>query len=284
VFPVELSVGEAATREGRQFIGILRDLRAKKEAEDRMRELQGQLVHMARVSAIDEMGAALAHELNQPLTAIMLYLQALQRALSKADTSLPAGHLEVFGKAVREAERAGAIIQRMRKFVEKRESQRAHVPVHGLLDEAVELTRVGSRALNVRISRDYDPHLPEVEIDPVQFQQVIVNLVRNALDATRAMPEPEIVIRTRRVGERIRISIIDNGPGVPPDLAEDLFKAFSSSKERGLGIGLAISRAIAQSHGGDLSVDPGGGGQGASFHVTLPAVAQPAEGNDGPVS
>jgi two-component system sensor kinase FixL len=91
------------------------------------------------------------------------------------------------------------------------------------------------------------------------------------------------VIRTRRVGERIRISIIDNGPGISPDLSQDLFKAFSSSKERGLGIGLAISRAIAQSHGGDLSVDPGGGGEGASFHVTLPAAVQHTEGKDGPV-
>jgi two-component system sensor kinase FixL len=148
-FPVELSVGEANTPEGRQFIGIIRDLRSRKEAERRLNELQADLVHIARVSAMDEMGAALAHELNQPLTAIMLYLQAATRTLARAEQAGEPPSVKAFKpvleKAVHEAERAGNIINRMRHFVEKREPQRRVCDLNGLIVEASELILLGPR-------------------------------------------------------------------------------------------------------------------------------------------
>jgi two-component system, LuxR family, sensor kinase FixL len=274
VFPIELSLGEADTSDGRQFIGILRDLRTRKSEETRLNQLQGDLVHMARVSAMDEMGAALAHELNQPLTAVMLYLQAIKRA----DESDPGrGILSetarvIFEKALREAERAGNIIQRMRYFVEKREPKRRFLDLNPLVDDAVELTLLGS-APGAQIARSLAPDLPRVAVDPVQIQQVVVNLLRNALDAAGTSAAPEVQVSTRRGAETVELTVADNGPGISPETLPNLFKAFSSSKSNGLGLGLAISRTIAQTHGGDLTVDPGGHGRGACFTLRLPRLA-----------
>lgn len=270
VFPLELSVGEAPTPDGRQFIGILRDISSRKEAEERLSELQRELVHMTRVSAMDEMGAALAHEINQPLTAIMLYLQAVLRAADAVpDTALPATTRTILGKAVREAERAGAIIQRIRSFVEKREPERKLHDIVPLVDEAVELTLLGHRA-HVRVVREHAAGLPRVLVDAVQLQQVVVNLVRNAIEAVRGTATQEVRIASFVADGALRLSVRDSGPGIPPDAMPTLFKAFASSKRTGLGLGLAISKTIAQNHGGDLTVDPGGDGRGATFILHLP--------------
>lgn len=274
IFPVELSVGEAHTTVGRQFIGIVRDLRPRKEAERRVSELQADLVHMARVSAMDEMGAALAHELNQPLTAIMLYLQAATRTLDKGDV---ATHMELFrqvlSKAVHEAERAGSIISRMRHFVEKREPQRKVTDLNRIVDEAVDLTLLAVKTPG-RMIRLYGGSLPKALIDPVQVQQVVVNLVRNAFEAVREAENPTVTVRTGQAGDMLVIEVEDNGRGLPPEIVPNLFKAFSTSKRTGMGLGLSISRTIAQNHAGDLTVDPGGDGRGARFRVQLPVASE----------
>ncbi|NJO53888.1 MAG: PAS domain S-box protein [Bacteroidales bacterium] len=273
IFPIELSVGEANTPDGRQFIGILRDLRPRKEAEQRLNQLQSDLLHMARVSAMDEMGAALAHELNQPLTAVMLYLQAIARANAR-EARQGGGFSEntklILDKAVREAERAGNIIQRMRQFVEKREPERRLLELNPLVDDAVELTLLGHRR-GTRIVRQLGEDLPQVLVDPVQVQQIVVNLVRNALEVVRGASTPEVRVTTRTVNGMVEMAVEDNGPGVPPEAMENLFRAFATSKRTGLGLGLAISRTIAQNHSGDLIVDPGGSGKGACFILQLPA-------------
>lgn len=275
VFPLELSVGEAATPEGRQFIGILRDLRPRKESEQRLADLQSELVHLARVSAIDEMGAAIAHELNQPLTALMLYLQAIRRAHSRGiDIVTVVG--DILDKAANEAERAGHIIQRMRQFVEKRDPERHVRPLDPLIDEAIDLTLLGQRH-RIRIDRQSGENLPPVSVDPVQIQQIVVNLVRNAIEAASGAPDPAIEIRTRASDGSVRLEVQDNGPGIAPEALPKLFEAFASSKRRGMGLGLAISRTIAQNHGGDLLVDPGGNGRGACFSLVLPAASMPDE-------
>jgi two-component system sensor kinase FixL len=276
VFPVELSVGEAQTPEGRQFIGIMRDLRPRKEAERRLNQLQADLLHMARVSAMDEMGAALAHELNQPLTAVMLYLQAVSRAQSQPQKPGMAEVTKtVLEKAVREAERAGNIIQRMRHFVEKREPERRVVDINPLIEDAVELTMLGHRR-STRVLRRLAPDLPRVAVDPVQIQQIIVNLVRNALEAVKTRDAPQVRVATVLRDGQVMVDVEDNGPGVPPDAMHNLFKAFATSKRTGLGLGLAISRTIAQNHGGDLLVDPGGDGRGARFTLALPLAVEEA--------
>jgi two-component system, LuxR family, sensor kinase FixL len=279
VFPVNLSVGEAATSEGRRFIGIIYDLRQRHANEERLNLLQANMVHMARVSTMDEMGAALAHELNQPLTALMLYLQAVERACERPDSTnpIPENVLAVLHKAVREAERAGNIIQRMRHFVEKRDPQRRLVDLNPLVVDALELTKFGTRPGSTSIKCDFEANLPQMFIDPVQIQQILVNLARNALEAVKGRPKPEVVITTRRGAKGVSIRVEDNGPGIRADAIPDLFKAFASSKNEGLGLGLAISKTIAQSHGGTIEVDPGGQGRGARFTLSLPLTAPGTE-------
>ncbi|MGA0563115.1 PAS domain-containing sensor histidine kinase [Ancylobacter sp. VNQ12] len=276
IFPLELSVGEAATPEGRQFIGILRDLRPRKESEQRLADLQSELVHLARVSAIDEMGAAIAHELNQPLTALILYLQAIRRAHQKGiDINKVVG--DILDKAAGEAERAGHIIQRMRQFVEKREPERHVRDINPLVDDAIELTLLG-QSHRIRVDREPGGELPHVSVDPVQVQQIIVNLVRNAIEAASGTADPAIRVSTRMKDGNVVIEVEDNGPGIAPQALPKLFEAFASSKRRGMGLGLAISRTIAQNHGGDLLVDPGGNGKGACFALVLPVASPvPAE-------
>jgi two-component system sensor kinase FixL len=283
IFPVNLSVGEAMTSEGRRFIGIIHDLRQRYADEERVNQLQANMLHMARVSTMDEMGAALAHELNQPLTALMLYLQAVERACERPDSSslIPEKVLAVLHKAVREAERAGNIIQRMRQFVEKRNPQRRLVEVNPLVEDALDLTQFGTRPGSTMVKRNFEADLPQVLVDPVQIQQIVVNLMRNALEAVKGRPKPEIAITTCRAGKGVAIRVEDNGPGIAADAIPDLFKAFASSKREGLGLGLAISKTIAQSHGGTLEVDPGGKGRGARFTLRLPLTAPGAEGNGG---
>ncbi|AXS39668.1 PAS domain S-box protein [Breoghania sp. L-A4] len=273
-FPVELSVGEAITPEGRQFVGILRDLRPRKIQEDRLNRMQSQLVHFARMNAMDEMGAAIAHELNQPLTAVMLYLQAVNRKTETNDGRIDDKIREILDKTIREARRAGQIIQRMRQFVEKREAERRSVDVPSLIDEALELVLLGQYTLSVRVIRDDEDDLPDVDVDPVQVQQILVNLMRNALEVIKGSDDGWIRIATRRSGDFIVVEVLDSGPGIPAAQLRNLFRAFSSTKKKGLGLGLAISKSIAQSHGGDLTVDAGGDGRGAAFTLRLPLVCK----------
>lgn len=273
-FPLELSISEAMTPDGRQFVGILRDLRPRRAAEQRLCELQANLVHMARISAMDEMGAALAHELNQPLTALMLYLQALERTNAKqaAGDAVPASVAGILDKAMREAERAANIIQRMRHFIEKREPLRRLVDLSRLVDEVVEMTLPAARP-GVRLVRALAPDLPQVLVDPIQIQQIIVNLVRNAMETVGGMSRAEIRVTTRLGNDVVVLAVEDNGPGIPADALSHLFKAFATEQGSDMGLGLTISKTIAQTHGGDLTVDPGGNGRGACFTLNLPLPA-----------
>ncbi|MFK7792168.1 MAG: sensor histidine kinase [Devosiaceae bacterium] len=274
-FPLELSVGEALTPAGRQFVGIVRDLRPRKAVERRLNQLQAELVHLARVSAMDEMGSAVAHELNQPLTAVMLYLQAVSRRIESLNGDGPKDPMihETINKAKREAERAGNIIQRMRHFVEKREPDRRSVQLSPLVDETLELTSIGTNSEGIQTYVDLPKDLPAIEADPVQVQQILVNLIRNAFEAVRGSTTPKVFITATTSPDTVTVSVEDSGPGIPQEVHERLFKAFSTSKRTGMGLGLSISRSIAQNHGGDLTVDPGGSGKGARFMLTLPQSA-----------
>jgi two-component system sensor kinase FixL len=270
-FPLELSISEALTPDGRQFVGTVRDLRPLRATEQRLGELQADLVHIARISAMDEMGAALAHELNQPLTALMLYLQALERtnARQAAGGAVPASMTDILDKAMREAERAANIIQRMRHFIEKREPLRRLVDLNRLVDEVVALTLPANRP-GVRLVRKLAPDLPRILVDPTQIQQIILNLVRNAMDSVSGISSAEIRVTTHLAGDVVVLTVEDNGPGIPPDALSHLFKAFATEQGSDMALGLTISKAIAQTHGGDLTVDPGGNGRGACFSLSLP--------------
>ncbi|WP_245515719.1 two-component system sensor histidine kinase NtrB [Oharaeibacter diazotrophicus] len=271
VFPIELSVGEAATSEGRQFIGVLRDLRQRKAVELRVSQLQAQIMHMTRLSAMDEMGAAMAHELNQPLTALMLYMQAVIRQ-SRAAPAAPAGDkvLGVLEKALAEAERAAGIIQRMRQMVEKREPERTRIDLHDLVDEVIDLSDFVAQGSTVTIRRSYRDKHKVVDVDPIQIQQIIVNLLRNAVEVAKDSAGRWVEVDIGGDERVATVSISDSGPGLSPEAAQTLFRTFTTTKKSGMGLGLAISRSIAQNHGGDLSALPGGDGRGATFTLSLP--------------
>jgi two-component system sensor kinase FixL len=282
VFPMDLSVGEAQTPAGRQFIGVIRDLSSRRETERRLAAVQADLIRVTRVSALDEMGSALAHELNQPLTALMLYLQALEREVGRLQTAqarLEPRAVELLGKANREAQRAGSIIQRVRQLVEKRAPERKQADLNQVVDEALELALLGRRR-QVRLRRSGPAHLPGVLIDPVQIQQIVLNLVRNAIEACENAAHPTITVHTDHGEDVVWFSVEDNGPGIPAERMRTLFSAFRSEGGNGMGIGLTISRAIAQNHLGELLVDPGGDGRGARFTVRLPAAEEAAGRRD----
>ncbi len=281
IFPLDLSVGEAQTPNGRQFIGVIRDLSARRDTERRLASVQADLIRVTRVSALDEMGSVLAHELNQPLTAIMLYLQALEREVHRiqvAHSRLEPRASELLGKATREAQRAGSIIQRVRQLVEKRAPERKNANLNLVVDEALELAMLGrQRAIYLR--RFGPTVLPGVLIDTVQIQQVVLNLTRNAIEACQREADPTVTVTTWAEGDIVCFSVADNGPGIPAERMRTLFNAFRSEAGTGMGIGLTISRAIAQNHMGELLVDPGGDGKGACFTVRLPAAVDMASQN-----
>lgn len=270
IFPVDVSMVEAVTPEGPQFIGIVHDLRSQRDAEQRLLRFEEGPHRLAKLLPINEIGAVLAHELNQPLTALMLYLHAVEQvSLQQPNDRLPDAVVGILEKALHEAERARNIIQRMRRFVERRDPVRRLMDVSALVDEAVDLALLGT-CPHSKITRDLAPNLPQIPVDPVQIQQIVVNLVANALDAVMHHVAPEVRISTRQEADAIILEVEDNGGGIPPHAMAHLFQPFSSSKGNGLGLGLVISRAIARNHGGDLTVDPGGGARGATFQLRLP--------------
>ncbi|MBD8877801.1 two-component system sensor histidine kinase NtrB [Roseibium polysiphoniae] len=268
-FPVELSVGDASTSEGRQFIGILRDLRSRKSVEERLAQAQAQLVHMTRISAMDEMGAAIAHELNQPLTAILLYLQSVSRKAG-ASADFDPMMLSVILKAEKEAERAGEIIQRMRQLVEKKEPEREQIEVASFAKACIELVELGTNERRSLFTSSVEPGLPTLPADPVQIRQVLVNLLKNAREAISESKTKNVHLAADLKDGFVEFQVSDTGTGVPEDLVPELFKAFTGKKQKGLGLGLAISRSIAQNHGGDLLLGPSVSGRGATFILKLP--------------
>jgi len=264
-----MSVGEALTPDGPRFIAILRDLRPRQAAEKRHNRLQSDIMRMVRMLAMDEMGSALAHEVNQPLTALMLYLQAVARAVenSAGASPLTPNLVAILDKAVAEAERVGQVIQRLREFVDRPDPERRLLDLNPLVTDAVDFTLVGT-GMSAHVVRNLASDLPPVAIDPLQIHQVVINLMRNAIEVNVARDTRVISVTTLRTADQVLLVIEDDGPGIPPDKLPDLFKPFSGGIVEGLG--LAISRTIAQNHGGNLEVDPGGHGSGARYTLRLP--------------
>jgi two-component system sensor kinase FixL len=267
-FPMELSVGEARIDERRTFIGFIRDITERQGAEKRIEELQSELMHNSRLSTMGQMASALAHELNQPLTAAINYAQAGRRI---AATGARLDQLTaILDKTVAQADRAGQIIRRLRSFLEKGETERRIEPVNRVVEEAVALAMVGAKDAGIRVELVFGHDLPEVMIDRIQIQQVVLNLVRNAIEAMEDAPQRELMIATR-LGEagEIETVVSDTGPGLTPEVAANLFQPFVSTKTKGMGLGLSICRTIIESHGGRLAAEARPGG-GTTFRFTLP--------------
>ncbi len=271
-FPMELSVGEMRTADGRFFTGFVRDLTERQRTEARLKELQSELVHISRLTALGEMASALAHELNQPLSAIANYLRGSVRLL--ASDPIPRERLsEALDKANEQTLRAGQIIRRLRDFVARGETERRVESLPKLIEEAGALALVGAKEHGVRVSFDLDPAVDLVLADKVQVQQVILNLIRNAIDAMDESPRRDLQITTRPAPDHLaQVTVADTGPGISPEVAEQLFQPFITTKRHGMGVGLSISRTIVEAHGGRIWVETTPGG-GATFHFTLRSVA-----------
>ena len=272
VFPASLSVGEAADANGRRFVGIVRDLSAQRAAEQRTRSLELKLAHVARFNLMGEMAAGIAHEINQPLSAIATYAQAAKRML-QSDAPDAALVAEVCGKIDDQARRAGQVIDNLRKFIKKQEIDTQALDVNSVVGDVLSLIEADAHSEGIPVFVQAAEGLPRVRADAVQLQQVLLNLTRNSVDAMRNGPSKErgIAVATERSEQGgVRITVTDHGHGVSRQLGDDIFHPFVTTKRDGLGVGLAISKTIVQSFAGSLSYadNPDGG---SIFSIQLPA-------------
>jgi two-component system sensor kinase FixL len=273
-FPIELAVGEMRSANRRFFTGFIRDLSERQVTEARLQELQAELVHISRLTAMGEMASTLAHELNQPLTAIANYLKGTQRLLEGGDDERTRLATDALAKGAEQALRAGQIIRRLREFVSRGESEREVESLAKLVEEAGALALVGAKEHGVRVSFRFDPLADRVLADRVQVQQVLVNLMRNAIDVMIGTPRRRLTVSTHlRPDDVAEIAVADTGTGIAPEIAEHLFEPFMTTKKAGMGVGLSISKTIVEAHGGRIWVEPNPEG-GTIFRFTLPAVRE----------
>jgi two-component system, LuxR family, sensor kinase FixL len=271
-FPMELAVGEMRVGSHRFFTGFVRDLTERQATEARLQDLQAELVHVARLTAMGEMASALAHELNQPLSAIANYLRGSRRLLEKGDADDRPRIAEALEKAGDQALRAGDVIRRLRDFVGRGETERRVESISKLIEEASALALVGVKELGVRVTMHLDPKADLVLADRVQIQQVIVNLVRNAIDAMAGSLPAELTVRVGHGEDGFTVvSVSDTGSGIDEDVRGRLFEPFMTTKKEGMGVGLSICRTIIEAHGGSIWAENNRAGRGATFAFTLPS-------------
>ena len=271
-FPMELFVGEVLLQGKRQFIGFVRNLTERHDRERRLHEVQSELLHISRLSTMCEMASTLAHELNQPLAAIANYLQGSRRLLKDSPDIRAPLILDALDKAAEQAVRAGDVIQRLRDFVARGETERRIESIKKLLEEASALALVAAKEKSVRVSFELYPAVDLVLVDKIQVQQVLLNLLRNAIEAMESSDRRELAVTTAPAGDgMMTIDVADTGCGIAPEIAPRLFLPFVTTKRQGMGIGLSMSRTIIESHGGQMTLQPNPGG-GTIFRFTLRAV------------
>jgi two-component system, LuxR family, sensor kinase FixL len=268
-FPMELSVGEVNQEGHRLFTGFVRDLTERQQTDRRLQELQEGLLHVSRLRSMGQMAAALAHELNQPLTATANYVRAALRLLEASEPNLSRVR-QAMNLAAQQTLRSGEIIRRLRAFVARGEVARRPESVAKLIEEASALALVGAKEHGIKVLIRIDADLPNAEVDRVQVQQVLLNLIRNAIEAMEGCQVRELSVATAVQDGAVLVSVGDTGGGIAPEIEARLFQPFVTTKPEGMGIGLSVCRTIVEAHGGRLWVEPNARG-GSVFRFTLPA-------------
>lgn len=280
-FPLKLAVGETRSGGERLFTSFVRDLTERAESAARLQDIQSELARLARLSEMGEMASTLAHELNQPLSAIANYVHGCARLLRDLDEDLAVRMRDALDETAKQSLRAGQIIRQLREFVSKGETEKASHNIHRLIEEAAALALVGSREKGVRTLFEFAPGAETVMVDRIQIQQVLTNLMRNAVEAMRDSEIRELSVSTvQEDDETIAILVEDTGPGISEEIAGELFKPFVTTKVNGMGIGLSICKRIVEAHDGEMTVSGNAAG-GASFRFTLPVYEEENDHADG---
>lgn len=279
---VEFQMGEIAGSDPPRFVGFIRDVTDRQRVEDEVRQMRDRLTHFGRIATMGEMATGIAHEINQPLTAIATYAQACQRLLANSANKSPDALIDIaegLGQIESQALRAGEVIRRLRSFVKNREVRREPLDPNQLLDDLLMLAQTDTRHHHVQIRIERGDNLPTVQADPVQIQQVVLNLVRNSIDAMLDLPHEQRIIdlKSRRdENGDVEFMVSDRGPGLDPAARDALFNPFFTTKAGGTGLGLAISQSIVRSHGGKVWYRENEH-RGACFLFSLPsAISQNA--------
>lgn len=270
LFPIDLKIGEARIGDHFLFTAFIRDLTEQQRAELRMQEMQSELVHFSRLSAVGTMASALAHELNQPLTAVANYLEASRDLLDSPAPETREILREALSEAATQAVRAGEIVRKLRSYVSRGEVDARPVHLDQVVADAIALSRTSRERADIPVTVQQAESISRVMADPIQIQQVIINLIRNAMDAMSDLEDAHIAIRAMPDDDPgfVSIEVCDNGPGLSPEMKETIFKPFATTKAHGMGLGLSICQTIVEAHGGTIRAvsSPQGG---TCFRFTL---------------
>jgi two-component system, LuxR family, sensor kinase FixL len=278
-FPMKLAVGEMQSGERRFFTGFIRDLTERQETEHQLHELQTELARLSRLTAMGEMASTLAHEINQPLSAISNYLQGCNRLLEPIEHPNAPKIRDALAETTKQTLRAGLIIRQLREFVARGETEKRPENISKLVEEASALALVGAKDEGVKTLFRFASHTDAVLVEKVQIQQVLLNLMRNAIEAMHGCERKELLVTTSAPDqEKVVISVGDTGSGLSEEIAERLFQPFVTTKPAGMGVGLSISKRIIEAHGGEMWAEPNPGG-GTVFRFTLQSATE-ASGSD----
>jgi two-component system sensor kinase FixL len=269
-FPIDISLNPLQTEDGIVVCSAVRDITERVQLERQMRAQHAELAHSARLTTMGEMAAGMAHEINQPLAAISAYAEGAKVRLRGANCNI-ADLADVFERIAADSQRASEVVRRMRQFVRKRDTDMTIVDVNRLAQEVSRFVAHEAVSRSVRMELDLIEPVPRVNADPIEIQQVMLNLVRNAMDGMDEIDDKkrQLKISVRPVDDVVEIAVEDSGPGIPKQLAEQVFEPFFTSKEDGLGLGLAISRSIVEAHKGRVAIGQSSLG-GAKVRFSLP--------------